>query len=255
MMGSSRREQGRRFNETLRKIKLQRPFYMGVREVTNKEFRQFLSEHNSGSFKGQSLNQNGLPAAGITWEQAALFCNWLSVRESLKPVYVPKGGRLAAVNPVGKGYRLPTEAEWEYCAKFNRNKSAIKYPWGIGYPPPVDAGNFADATAKNLMPNYLPSYNDGFAVSSPPARFKKNALGLYDMGGNVAEWCHDFYSVYSYSSQKVDVDPMGPKDGEYRVVKGSSWMRAGISELRLSYRDYSNTRRPDLGFRIARYAK
>ena len=105
------------------------------------------------------------------------------------------------------------------------------------------------------MANYLPSYNDRYAVSSPPAKFKKNTLGLYDMGGNVAEWCHDFYSIYSYSPQKVYIDPIGPKDGKHHVVKGSSWMQAGISELRLSYRDYSDSKRPDLGFRIARYVK
>jgi formylglycine-generating enzyme required for sulfatase activity len=254
-MGSSRREQGRRSNETLRKIKLQREFYMGAREVTNKEVREFLASHNSGSFKSQSLNPDQLPAVGITWEQAALFCNWLSIKESLKPVYVQKGGRLIAADPVGNGYRLPTEAEWEYCARFNRNRTAIKYSWGNGYPPPANMGNFADVSAKNLITNYLPSYNDRYAVSSPPAKFEKNALGLYDMGGNVAEWCHDNYSIYSYSSQKVYNDPMGPKDGKHHVIKGSSWMQAGISELRLSYRDYSDTRRPDLGFRIARYAK
>ena len=75
------------------------------------------------------------------------------------------------------------------------------------------------------------------------------------MGGNVSEWCHDYYSVYPYNAQKVYIDPMGPEAGRHHVIKGSSWMQAGISELRLSYRDYSETRRSDLGFRIARYIK
>jgi len=254
-MGSSRREQGRRSNETLRKIKLQRPFYMGIREVTNKEVRQFLTAHNSGAFKKQSLNQDQLPAAGITWRQAALFCNWLSAKESLQPVYVQKGGRLTAADPVGNGYRLPTEAEWEYCARFNRKRDQFKYSWGTGYPPPAEAGNFADASARDLMTNYLATYNDRYAISAPPSKFKKNALGLYDMGGNVSEWCHDYYSLYPYNAQKTYIDPLGPTEGRHHVIKGSSWMQAGISELRLSYRDYSDTKRPDLGFRICRYVK
>jgi len=254
-MGSSRREQGRRSNETLRKIKLQRSFYIGIREVTNKEVREFLTAHNSGAFKTKSLNRDDLPAVGITWEQAALFCNWLSVKESLTPVYVQKGGKLIAADPVGNGYRLPTEAEWEYCGRFNQNRAEDKYPWGNGYPPPANAGNFADESAKDLISNFLPSYNDGYAVSAPPAGFMKNPLGLYDMGGNVSEWCHDYYSIYPYNAQKVYIDPMGPAAGRHHVIKGSSWMQAGISELRLSYRDYSETRRSDLGFRIARYMK
>jgi formylglycine-generating enzyme required for sulfatase activity len=254
-MGSSRREQGRRSNETLRNIKLQRPFYIGVREVNNKEFRQFLAAHNSGSFRKQSLGRDQLPVVQLTWEQAALFCNWLSVKESLPPVYVTIGGRLTASDPVGIGYRLPTEAEWEYCARFNKNKTEMKYPWGGKYPPPAGSGNFADESARDLLASHLPAYNDGYAVSAPSAKFKANALGLYDLGGNVSEWCHDYYSIYPYNARKVYIDPMGPKEGKHHVIKGSSWMQAGISELRLSYRDYSDTKRSDLGFRIGRYMK
>lgn len=254
-MGSSRREQGRRSNESLREIRLQRPFYMGLREVTNQEVRQFLAAHNSGSFKKQSLDADPLPAVDLSWEQAALFCNWLSVKESLKPVYVQKNGRLAAADPLGNGYRLPSEAEWEYSARFSPNRAGLKYPWGDAYPPPAGAGNFADASARDLLTNVLPSYNDGYAVSAPPATFGKNALGLYDLGGNVAEWCHDYYAIYPYNAQKVYVDPRGPEQGKYHVIKGSSWMQAGISELRLAYRDYSDTKRLDLGFRVCRYVK
>ena len=252
-MGSSRREQGRRSNETLRSVQLQRPFYMGVREVTNKEFRQLYAEHNAGAFKGHSLNLDALPVVEVTWEQAALFCNWLSVKESLPPVYVKKGGKLIAENPVGIGYRLPTEAEWEYCARFDKNKSALKYPWGNKFPPSGKAGNFADISAKDLLTFYLPTYNDGYAVTAPPQKFAAGGLGLYDMGGNAAEWTHDYYSIYPYNADKVYIDPLGPVDGKHHIVRGAGWNQAGISELRLSYRDYSSTKRPDLGFRICRY--
>ena len=254
-MGSSRREQGRRSNETLRSINLQRPFYMGIREVTNREFRQFSAGHNSGQFKSHSLNSPELPVAGVTWEQAVLFCNWLSAREGLRPVYIPKEGKLAATNPVGTGYRLPTEAEWEYCTRFNKDKANLKYPWGNRFPPGPRAGNFADASARGLLAMYLAAYDDGFAVVAPPAKFKANLLGLYDLGGNVAEWCHDYYTIYPYDAKQVDQDPLGPDEGKHHVIRGSSWQQSSISVLRSSYRDYSDGRRNDLGFRIARYLK
>ncbi|MDX2502031.1 MAG: PEGA domain-containing protein [Deltaproteobacteria bacterium] len=252
-MGSSRREQGRRSNETLRIIQLQRPFYIGLREVTNREFRQFSAGHNSGKFKTHSLNRPELPVAGITWEQAALFCNWLSAREALPPVYVIKGAKLAAANPVGPGYRLPTEAEWEYCTRFNKKKANLKYPWGNKYPPAPQTGNFADESARDLLSSYLAGYNDGYPVIAPPAKFKANALGLYDLGGNAAEWCHDYYSIYAFDSQKVYKDPSGSAEGKHHIVRDSSWRLSGISALRSSYRDYSDDKRLDLGFRVVRY--
>ncbi len=254
-MGSSRREQGRRSNETLRSINLKRPFYMGIREVTNKEFRQFSADHNSGQFKSHSLNSPELPVTGVTWEQAVLFCNWLSAREGLQPVYIPKGGKLAATNPVGTGYRLPTEAEWEYCSRFNKDKTNLKYPWGDRFPPGPKSGNFADASARDLLAMYLATYNDGFAVIAPPAKFKANLLGLYDVGGNAAEWVHDYYTIYTYDSKRVDQDPLGPDEGKHHVIRGSSWQQSSISALRSSYRDYSDGKRNDLGFRVARYAE
>jgi len=252
-MGSSRREQGRRSNETLRKVNLQRPFYIGIREVTNREFRQYSAGHNSGKFKTYSLNHPELPVVGVTWEQAALFCNWLSAREALPPVYILKGGKLAAADPVGTGYRLPTEAEWEYCTRFKNKTVNLKYPWGNNFPPGPQSGNFADESAKDLLSSYLVAYNDGYPVMAPPAKFKANSLGLSDLGGNAAEWCHDYYSIYPYDSQKVYKDPMGPEEGKHHIIRGSSWQQSSIGVLRSSYRDYNDGKRLDLGFRVTRY--
>jgi len=254
-MGSSRRQQGRRSNETLRTIALKRPFYMGTTEVTNKQFRAFLAGHDSGSFKGRALSRDDQPVVRVTWEQAALFCNWLSARESLPPVYVKKGDRLEAAEGLGTGYRLPTEAEWEYCARFQAKGTLEKYPWGENFPPEEKAVNIADASSRGLLSQYLEAYNDGYPVSAPVGSFQPNGLGIHDLGGNVAEWCHDYYSIYSYKAETVYQDPPGPREGKHRVVRGSSWKHAGISALRVAYRDYSHGHREDLGFRICRYAE
>lgn len=252
-MGSSRREQGRRSNETLRKVELTRPFYMGIKEVTNREFREFMARHNSGLFKSEDLSGADQPAVRVTWEQAALFCNWLSAKESLPPAYIKKGDKLVAVEPLNTGYRLPTEAEWEYSARFANRETSSKYPWGNTYPPGQLSGNYADQSAKDLLPTVLEEYNDGYAATAPPATFKSNGLGLYDLGGNVAEWCHDYYSIYSYAPEKTYVDPVGPKDGKHHVIRGSSWKHGSISTLRLAYRSYGDDNREDVGFRVCRY--
>ena len=253
-MGSSRREQGRRSNETARSIVLKRPFYMGIKEVTNKEFRVFFPEHNSGSFGGQSLNRDDQPVVRVTWEQAALYCNWLSARESLPPVYVKRGDRLVAAEPAGPGYRLPTEAEWEYCARFSANGLFQKYPWGDTFPPKPGTANVADVSSKDLINDYVEGYNDGYPVSATPGSFKPNALGVHDLAGNASEWCHDYYSIYPQETAPAEEDPTGPGGGEHRVVRGSSYKHGSISALRSAYRDYSSAPREDLGFRVCRYA-
>ena len=97
----------------------------------------------------------------------------------------------------------------------------------------------------------IAGYNDGFPATAPVGTFGNNALGLKDVGGNVAEWVHDLYGVYP-PSQSVATDPRGAASGRFHVIRGSSWMHSGITELRMSFRDYGDKARPDLGFRIAR---
>src|SRR5256885_6688776 len=110
-MASERREPGRRPNEGLRSVTLQRPFYIGVQAVTNGEFRRFRSTHASGYIERQSLDLDSQPVTQVSWDEAAEFCNWLSQQDGLPPAYARSGNGFVLTRPVARGYRLPTEAE------------------------------------------------------------------------------------------------------------------------------------------------
>ena len=256
-MGASRRQQGRRANESLRSVELTQPFFISSKEITNGEFRRFQADHSSGAVKGAtkstSLEGDDQPVVDIIWEQAASYCNWLSAKESLPPAYINRDGKLVAAPPVSAGYRLPTEAEWAWIARFADGANSSKYGWGGSFPPTGRVGNFADRSASVTLANTLDQYNDGFLATAPVGSFDPNPLGLYDLAGNVAEWCHDYYTIHPSSSGEPEQDPRGPPDGEYHVIRGSSWRHASISALRLTYRDYGHQPRPDVGFRIAKY--
>jgi len=252
-MGASRREPGRRGNETPREVELTRPYYLSVREVTNAQFRKFKPEHTSGRFGAHGLTDDAQPVVQVTWEQAVEYCNWLSAQEGLPPAYARRDGRPASTHPIGKGYRLPTEAEWSRAARY-AGGGPLKYPWGPSLPAPARTGNFADESARPLVAVVLQGYEDRYPVSAPVGTFPPNALGFFDLGGNVAEWVHDVYSIPPPDTP-LERDPAGPPPGELHVVLGSSYLHGSVSELRLAYRDYGLKPRPDVGFRIGRYAE
>ncbi len=254
-MGASRREPGRRANEAIRDVELTRYFYLGTKEVTNREFRAFKPEHRSGSVRDINLEGDLLPVVRVTWEEAAAYCNWLSDRDSLPHAYVQKGATLAPVTPPNTGYRLPTEAEWARAARYPDGERGRKYPWGGALPVAPGSGNYADASAQALVAAILPKYNDGFAATGPVDSFDPNPMGLFNLGGNVAEWIQDLYTIRPSGTSKLVRDPLGPTQGKFHVIRGSSWMHGRVTELRLSFRDYGNKKRPDVGFRIGRYAE
>lgn len=253
IMGSSRREPGRRANETLQKVRLTRWFYLSVKEVTNAEYRRFDKEHNSGDVRGTSLNKDDQPAVNITWQQAARYCNWLSKQDELQPFYREENGDITGINPDADGYRLPTEAEWAWAARYRSGQDMLKFPWGGEMPPPKNSGNYADESAAHLMGRIIHGYNDGYVVTAPVGSFPASDKGLYDMGGNVAEWVNDFYDIMVPQTEQARVDPLGSQRGDHRVIRGSSWAHGSITELRLSFRDYGSEARDDVGFRIARF--
>lgn len=251
--GAPRREQGRRPNETERRIRISRAFYIGLREVTNREYREFRPSHTSGAEKYKQLAGSDHPVVMLGWEDAASYCNWLSDREGLPPAYVLRDGALRLAAPATRGYRLPTEAEWEWASRYNGGAGERRYPWGDQMPPEPDSGNFADQSARGFVANVLSDYNDGYPVTAPVGRFRPSPLGIFDLGGNVAEWMNDRYTVYGAGAD-VLVDPQGPDTGQYHVIRGSSWRHASISELRFAFRDFGDQGRLDVGFRLARNA-
>ena len=155
--------------------------------------------------------------------------------------------------PVGTGFRLPTEAEWSRAARYPEG-GPLKYPWGAALPVRPRSGNYADESARPVVGVVLQGYDDRYPVSAPVGSFPPNALGFFDLGGNVAEWVHDVYSIPP-ADAPLERDPLGPPPGELHVVLGSSYLQGTVTELRLSYRDYATKARPDVGFRVARYAR
>ncbi len=256
-MGAPRREQGRRSNEVLHSVELVRPFYVSIHEVTNQQFLAFKSTHRTGTYKGQDLSANNLPVANVSWDEAVAYCNWLSEKEGLDQVYRKEKNVLVAKNPIPNGYRLLTESEWEWVARIQSSNSMNRYEWGDSFPPTQVTGNYADQSAIDLLDPIITEYNDGFVGASPVGSFKANYFGIYDMGGNVAEWTHDYHSIYPSLSDEVFKDPSGPIIGQAidnkHVIRGASWMRGDLSSTRLSYRDRDNEKRIDVGFRIAKY--
>ncbi|MFT7122760.1 MAG: sulfatase activating formylglycine-generating enzyme, partial [Bermanella sp.] len=185
-MGAPRRQPGRRANEVERRVSLDRPFYLGTREISNAEYRSWKSSHSSSALQGQTLDRDRQPVAGLTWEDAALYCNWLSRREGLPLFYRMENGVVNGFNWDAHGYRLPTEAEWAWAARVDIDGSSQTLPWVNGLYPPTDVvDNYADRSASRLIPFTIASYNDLTPASAVVGSFKPNGKGLYNMSGNV----------------------------------------------------------------------
>ena len=251
-MGASRRQPGRRANENLRTAIFDRLFYMTAHEVTNAEFRQFANGHDSGDYENIDLDADKLPVVRVSWKEAIQYCNWLSEQEGLEPFYTLQRTGDIEVKPSSVGYRLPTEAEWSWAARKTGNGELLHYPWGDGLPPPQAHGNYADRAAQHVVGRIIYNYNDNHIGPAPIGSFEANHHGLFDMGGNVAEWVHDFYAIPKTGDE---VPVLGPSSGEYHVIRGSSWAHGTIVDLRLTYRNYGTEGSHDLGFRVARFAE
>ena len=194
-------------------------FYMDTREITQKAYES-LTEKNPSKAKGPDR-----PVEQVDWYHAILYCNLRSLKEGLSACYDAK---TLACNFAANGYRLPTEAEWEYAC---RAGTTTKYSSGD------------DPTKLKAVAWFKANANQ---TTHPVGQKAPNPWGLYDMHGNVAEWCQDFYDAAFY--QKVDrTDPHGPTRGDKCVLRGGSW-RTSEEGLRCSARNSENARFADACF-------
>ena len=259
-MGSPSSEQGRHRDESLHRVTVN-AFYIGKYQVTQAEYEAVMGT-NPSYFKGASL-----PVENVTWYNAAEYCNKLSQMEGLTPAYTIDKGRkdannkndnddvkwIVTRNPDANGYRLPTEAEWEYAC---RAGTTTRFWSGNDEASLADKANVADLSAKEKYPEWTEwassgvNIRDGYAETSPVGVFAPNQWGLYDMHGNVWEWCWDWYGEYRGGAQ---VNPTGAVSGSYRVLRGGSWFNLA-ADVRSAFRNSYNPsdKYINIGFRLVR---
>lgn len=195
MMGSQTDEEGRHGNETLHEVKITRPFLMGTTPVTQVQWTSVMRK-NPSRLKGYNL-----PVENVSWNDAIDFCNRLSAREGLTPAYRISGDNVTWDKGTD-GYRLPTEAEWEYACRAGTTTS---YYTGNSESDLDSAGWYGENSGRK---------------THPVGKKIPNIWGLYDMHGNMFEWCWDWYGEYPSNSV---IDQAGPASGSYRVIRGGSW--------------------------------
>jgi formylglycine-generating enzyme required for sulfatase activity len=201
-----------------------KPFLMCRTEVPNHIYRMFRPNHDIEKFENHSLTGDEHPAVGVTWDDAVAFCQWA-------------GNRL----------RLPTEAEWEYACR--AGTTTLRF-WGNDFDEAAKFANVADRSCPQSLKDFLTRNggdiwlgNDGQAVTAPVASYWPNAVGLYDMLGNVWEWCEDIWHL-GYDGAPSDGSAWDVGDGPYRVLRGGSWFY-GPQRCSSAHR-----LRLDLGYRV-----
>lgn len=264
-MGSRNEDDGNRNSVPRHLIRLSRPTYCGVHEVTYGQFAQFVAatgyrtdaERNGAGGWDYDLTSKDVtipvrdpnytwseagsgsrsdpdyPVTNVSFDDAVAFCKWLSLKE-------------------GKPYRLPTEAEWEYAC---RAGSVTRYQHGDDPAGLIQLGNVADAAfkAEANWPDgsaWCIEGDDGYVFAAPVGKFRPNAFGLHDMHGNAREWCADFYDENYYLSSPL-IDPQGPVSGAYHVIRGGSWSDK-VGRQTCFYRSHlaPTSCAADLGFRV-----
>ena len=239
-MGSHDSDEFMRNNERPQhRVHVTNPLYIGIYQVTQAQFAELL-EYNPST----SVLHDANPVDSASWFSAVDFCNKLSENEGLSPYYAIENARRKTNKSIeyadisvlgGNGFRLPSEAEWEYACR-----AGSITPWCFG-DLVLDVGHYA-------------WYYDNAQLETHPVGNKKpNAWGLYDMHGNIMEWCNDWYNDFYYQQDIPEENPSGPDDGLSRVLRGGAW-QFGAEATRSAYRNSAN---PDamsniIGFRVVR---
>ncbi|WP_423185945.1 PEGA domain-containing protein [Alishewanella sp. d11] len=242
-MGSPPNETDRGRNEHPIQVDFSRNIWVSAHEITEAQY---------GAFRGAATTST-LPVTQVTWLDAVKFCNWLSEQEGLQPFYLLQGEQLRGINAQSQGYRLLTEAEWEFIAKHNRRAARTTYVWGNEERLRPKQGNFADKALQGQQTFVFRDYDDGFAGKAPVGSFKADRAGFFDLDGNVREWVHDYYALQVPNTDTVQQDYLGVPRGQAHVVKGASFKSGRLKELRASIRAEGTAATDDIGFRIARY--
>jgi serine/threonine protein kinase/formylglycine-generating enzyme required for sulfatase activity len=208
--------------------------WFGKYEVTNAEYRKFKRDHDSGEYEGHTLNGDRQPVVNVSWEDAKAFCKWLTAEDR-------RQGRLST----GWAYRLPYDWEWSVAVGLDEARAGSPgdksgkiegvYPWGKEWPPPRGAGNYSGSESESGL--RIEGYSDEYPVTAPVGSFVANAHGLYDLSGNVWEWCEDWYD---------------PGEQKCRVLRGGSWLSFNPVLLLSSVRSgfHSVNRYGGNGFRV-----
>ena len=258
-MGSN---EGYDANKPVHEVTITKPFYMGKYEVTQAEYEKYCSYTGSNSPSSSYGDGDNYPAYYVSWYDALVYCNKRSMEENLTPCYSIDGSTdpehwgavpTAYNDPLrdtwdavecnwnANGYRLPTEAEWEYAARAGDNT--------------VDSLTYSGTSDVNKLGDYAWYCDNSNSTTHEVGTKKPNAYGLYDMSGNVWEWCWNRWASDSYDEETEGVsDPTGSSAGSDRVFRGCSWYN--ISDFcAVSFRSNYNGpdgRTNDCGFRVVR---
>ncbi|MCL2349793.1 MAG: formylglycine-generating enzyme family protein [Planctomycetaceae bacterium] len=237
-MGSHESDEFIRNNERPQhRVQISKSLFIGLHQVTQEQFNAVM-EFNPST----STDTPTCPVESVSWYSAIEFCNKLSEKENLSPYYrlqIQKRKQNGVVEQAnveierGNGFRLPTEAEWEYACR-----AGSITPWCFG-------DLLIDVT------QYAWYYDNAQMETHPVGEKKPNSWGLYDMHGNVMEWCYDWYNEFFYQQEQLEDDPTGPETGTACVLRGGAW-QFGAEATRSAYR---NSAAPDtssnvIGFRV-----